>query len=189
MFASVVSDPLEKKRNPNIDEALFPRIAEGERAAFSELYQKTSGSVYAYAFSLLKNREEAEDVMQDTFLKLRGAAHLYKPMGKPFAFILTITRNLCLMQLRSRRKQADIPEEDFEKTLGSSEIGDQEDKLVLSAALKLLTQEELEITVLHAVSGMKHREIASLLDLPLSTVLSKYNRSLKKLRRELEGKL
>ena len=53
--------------------------------------------------------------------------------------------------------------------------------------LKLLSDEERQIITLHAVSGLKHRQIAELLDIPLSTVLSKYNRAIKKLRNKIEG--
>ena len=59
----------------------------------------------------------------------------------------------------------------------------------MKTAFEVLSEEECRIIILHAVSGMRHREIGELLQLPVSTVLSKYNRGLKKLRRELEEKL
>ena len=65
-------------------------------------------------------------------------------------------------------------------------FGDVEDRLVLSKMLELLSEEDRQIVVLHAVSGMKHREIAQIMHLPVSTVLSKYRRSLQKLRTALE---
>ena len=55
-------------------------------------------------------------------------------------------------------------------------------------ALGILDFEDRQIVILHALTGMKHREIAELLDLPLGTVLSKYKRALEKMRKELEGK-
>ena len=57
----------------------------------------------------------------------------------------------------------------------------------MQQALATLGEEERRIILLHAVTGLKHREIAALLELPLSTVLSKYNRALKKMRAYLEG--
>ena len=57
-----------------------------------------------------------------------------------------------------------------------------EDNLVLTAALQSLKAEESQIVMLYAVAGFKHREIASLLELPLSTVLSKYSRAIRKLK-------
>ena len=62
-----------------------------------------------------------------------------------------------------------------------------EDQTVLEAALNTLTVEERQVVLLHAVSGLKHREIAKLLEMPLPTVLSKYRRSLSKLKKKLEG--
>ena len=55
------------------------------------------------------------------------------------------------------------------------------------ALLQRLEPQERQIVVLHAVAGLKHREVAQLLEMPLSTVLSKYSRSLKKLKKSLEG--
>lgn len=62
---------------------------------------------------------------------------------------------------------------------------DAEDKIVLNKCLNLLTDQEHQIVVLHVVAGLKHREIAKLLAMPLPTVLSKYNRSIKKLKQYL----
>ena len=62
-----------------------------------------------------------------------------------------------------------------------------EDRTVLTAALSTLSDEERQIIMLHVTAGLKHREIAQLLELPLSTVLSKYRRALSKLKQKLEG--
>ena len=128
-------------------------------------------------------------MLQDTFLKIRAAASVYTPQGKPMAWILTITKNLCLMKLRRQKHLSLYSLEDTQPEPGFHQIEDLEDRLVLRTALKILTEEECQILVLHAVTGWKHREIARLLQRPTSTVLSKYQRSLKKLRSELEGKL
>ena len=65
-------------------------------------------------------------------------------------------------------------------------LTDTEDRLVLEAAFRCLDPVDLRVILLHAAVGLKHREIARALELPLSTVLSKYNRGIKRLRRELE---
>ena len=70
----------------------------------------------------------------------------------------------------------------------TDESGSILDKVILQDALNTLDFEERQIVILHSLTGMKHREIAEILDLPTGTVLSKYNRSIKKLRRELEEK-
>lgn len=170
-----------------IQESLIERIAEDDMTAFEELYRATDKTVYAYILSIIKNPEEARDIMQDTYLKIRSAAHLYKKQGKPMAWIFTIARNLCLMQIRTNSRVSDGSIEDYEGKPELTSSGDfhSEDRMVLQAALDILPEDERKIVVLHAVSGWKHHEIASNLGMPLSTVLSKYNRSLKKLKKYL----
>lgn len=162
------------------------RVAGRDREALAELYQRTRTSVYGFALSILKNTQDAEDVLHDCYVNLYAAAAGYRSSGKPMAWILTITRNLCLMKLRERQKTAGLPREDWERYLDSREEITPEDRLVLTQCMRRLNDQERQIVVLHAVSGFKHREIAELMELPVSTVLSKYRRALKKLRQSLE---
>jgi len=189
LFCSVMDQPdptKHKYKEIKIEESIFKKIAENDMAAFEKLYHLTERSVYAYALSILKNHEDAMDVLQETYLKIRGAAHLYKPMGKPMAWIFTIARNLAMSKLRLRNKTENMQVEDMENDLSFSYVSDNEDKLILQAALSILNIEEREIILLHAISGFKHREIANSLGLPLATVLSKYQRGLGKLRKHLK---
>lgn len=160
-------------------------IARGEKEALAALYHATRDGVYAFAFSLLRSPHDAEDVLQETYLLIWGGAAGYRSQGKPMAWILTCARNLCLQKLRQRQRQADLPQEDWEPWLRAKEGMTAEDKVILAECMKQLTDEERQIVVLHAVGGLKHREIAQMLALPLSTVLSKYARALKKLRQHL----
>ena len=186
LFAAI-ADESTGHREVAIDDSLLIGVAEGDKQAFTELYRMAGQSIYAYALSMLKNPTEAEDVLQDTFLKVRSAAPLYRPMGKPMAWILTITRNVCLMKLRQKKNHSFFPLEGLDEPAELDQIADLEDRLVLRTALRVLGDDECQIIVLHAVTGWKHREIAQQLGIPLSTVLSKYRRGLNKLRTELEG--
>ena len=154
-------------------------VQAGERAALSALYERTHAAVYGFALSICRNAADAEDVMQETFVRAFTAADRYRPQGKPMAWLLTITKNLANGRLRARGRSAGpIPETERLPATGLSP----EDRLTLPSLLKALSSEQRQIVTLHAVSGLKHREIAALLDLPLSTVLSKYNRAVIKLR-------
>ena len=141
--------------------------------------------MYAFALSILRNHEDAMDVVQDTYLKIRGAAHLYQPMGKPMAWVFTIVRNLSMSKLRSKAQTEELGEEELENNLSFSYVTDSDDRLILQSALKILSEEERKIVLLHAISGFTHLEIARDIGLPLSTVLSKYHRGLKKLKKYL----
>lgn len=182
--------PIKKANGRNlvsIDADLLKRIADDDVAAFEEFYRLTEQTVYAFVLSILKNPHDAQDIMQDTYIKIRSAAHLYKDQGKPLAWVFTIARNLCLMRIRTGKRESDTTIDDLTDSeyLATSDSGSSEDRIVLDAALTILGEEERQIVILHAISGLKHREISKLLELPLSTVLSKYNRSLKKLKKHL----
>ena len=126
----------------------------------------------------------AEDVMQETFLQVWKSAPTYRPGGKnALTWILGITKYTALARLREGQR-AGVPLEDAaDQTDPRDAFRDCENRIVTQAMLAQLAQDEREIVVLHVVTGLKHREIAELLEMPLPTVLSKYRRSLKKLER------
>ncbi len=170
------------KRDAEILDKFIERISNNDKDALAEIYRMTNASVFGFALSILKNMQDAEDVLHDTYLRIYSSASGYKSKGKPLAWILTITRNLCLMKLRERKKTVDYPQEDWNIAFDRIPAVTLEDKLVLTACMEKLSDEERQIVMLHSISGFKHREIADALSLPLSTVLSKYHRAIKKLR-------
>ena len=186
MFLYAAMEGLARRDRPEgkLDEGLLPRVGQGDTSALEALYVQTERAVYALALSILRDPEEAQDVTQEVYLKVRAAAHLYVPQGKPLAWLFTITKNLCRDVQRTRGRTDQAPE-GLVDDARFSYVSDPTDRLVLEAALKALGDEERQVVLLHAVSGLKHREIAQDLGLPLSTVLSRYNRALKKLKRYL----
>ena len=175
------------EKNSHLDEVL-KRLAKGDKTALEELYHETKAAIYGFSLTITKNPADSEDVLQETYLKIWTNADRYTAKGTPMSWILMIAKNLSLMKLREKKRHQDLePEEwDMEFHIPDS-AGNTEDRHLLEAALNLLTLEEREIILLHAVSGLKHREIAELLDMALATVLSKYHRALKKLRKYIEG--
>ena len=187
MFLVMTMESLARRERPEqrLDEGLLGRVGRGDLTALESLYLQTEKAVYALALSILRNPDDAQDVTQEVYLKVRAAAHLYVPQGKPLAWLFTITRNLCrdLQRVQARTGQAP---DGLEDDVRFSYVSDPTDRLVLEAALKALGEEERQVVLLHAASGLKHREIAALLDMPLATVLSKYRRALLKLKDYLE---
>ena len=166
---------------------LLHRFAEGEREALAELYQRTKTAVYGLALSYLKNAHDAQDLTQDVYVQVWNCAEQYRPAESPMGWLLTVCRNLCLMRLRREKNNAALSEEEWD-AIPAQECGlDADERILLQYTLAALSDEERRIVLLHAATGMKHREIAALLELPLPTVLSKYHRALKKMRSTLEG--
>ena len=166
---------------------LLLSIAGGESEALAELYQRTKTAVYGLALSYLKNAHGAQDLTQGVYVQVWDCAEQYRPAGSPMGWLLTVCRNLCLMRLRREKKNAALSEEEWD-AIPAQECGlDADERILLLQALAALGDEERRIVLLHAVTGMKHREIAALLGLTLPTVLSKYHRALKKMRAYMEG--
>ena len=162
-------------------------IAGGEHEALAELYRRTRTAVYGLALSYLKNAHDAQDLTQDVYVQVWDRAEQYRLIGSPMGWLLAVCRNLCLMRLRREERHASLSEEEWD-AIPARECGlDADERALLQDALASLADEERRIVLLHAVTGMKHREIAALLELPLPTVLSKYHRALKKMRIFLEG--
>ena len=166
---------------------LLIEIAAGSREALAELYHRTRTAVYGITLSYVKNAHDAQDLTQDAFVRIWEKAPQYRPQGSPMAWILAVARNLALMALRQRERQADLSEEEWDAIPAEGPALSPEERELLQTALAALEEQERRIVVLHAVTGLKHREIAQLLELPLATVLSKYHRALKKLKVRLEG--
>src|SRR5699024_8010456 len=99
-------------RNRELDRLLL-RVGEGDREALAEVYHRARASVYALALSLLKDAHEAEDVAQDTFVKVWESAPGYRAQGSPMAWMLTIARNLARMRLRREGRQVGLEDEEW----------------------------------------------------------------------------
>src|SRR6478735_9667056 len=86
---------------------LLQRTGQGDRLAFSDLYDRFSGVLFATAYRILNNQEAAEDVLQDVFVQIWEKAPLYdSTRGKPMTWAVTLTRHRAIDHLRSRRRRA-----------------------------------------------------------------------------------
>jgi len=168
----------------NIDEMLAA-IAEGNTEALAQLYHRASASVYAFALSILKNTTDAEDVLHDCFVRIFTSAGSYRSKGKPMAWILTITRNLCMKRFQEQQRTSELKHQDWNSFAANDPTASNDDRILIRECMLSLNDEERQIVILHAVAGLKHRQISQLLEMPLSTVISKYNRSIKKLKANL----
>ena len=175
-----------KYQSPKISDGLIKKIANHHPESFETLYRLSSSAVFGLAFSIVGNQVDAEDVVQEVYLSVYEKAHQYKGGGKAMAWIFTITRNQALMLIRDRKKRQHVNLGDVYDIGIDSKIEDNlyNDKII-KVILETLKEDERQIVIMHSMSNIKHKEIVELMEMPLSTVLSKYNRALKKLKNEL----
>jgi RNA polymerase sigma-70 factor (ECF subfamily) len=171
------------------DEELISLAGQGEAQAFAVLYDRHSRAAYSLAYRMMGEKQAAEDLVQDGFLKVwRGAESYRVERGSVRTWILSIVHNRGIDQLRStasrRRTQEKVeasapvsqPSEAFAETLRNSQ------REQVREALGTLPQEQLKILELAYFSGYTHVEIAELLSLPLGTVKGRMRLGLKKIR-------
>lgn len=162
-----------------MDQCLI-RIAQGDREAFENLYRDAGRGVYAFLYPYLRNREDTEDALQTTFLKILRSASSYRPNSDARAWILQIAKNTAFTMLEKRRN------EHLTDELPERGGADPYRKDALEALQKALTPEEANVVVLHVLWGYKHREIAERLGMSLGTVCSKYKYAIEKARNYLK---
>ena len=169
-------------------EELIVKMSCGDISGMGRLYELIGSDVYAYALSKTASKEDAEDITHDTFVQIWKNATQYQPMGKPLAWIFTIEINLIRRQFNKNKRFVPLDAAFGIKSESPSFTESVIDGEFIEMMLSTLNEEEREIITLHIVSGLKHREIAKLLSKPLSTVLSKYNRAIKKLQIQVKEK-
>ncbi len=170
------------------------RVKEGDAQAFQELYDGHADIVYSVAMSFLKDESDAQDVMQEVFLKVWNASEMYDPVfGKVVAWLITITRHRCLNRLRSGQRRsaahmASAAEEDGPGAFAadSSELLlRKETAVAVHNALAALPAEQSEAIRLCFLHGLTHEETALKLNAPLGTVKARIRRGLTRLKTEL----
>ena len=122
--------------------------------------------------------------MQETFLKVLQNIGTYRENGNARAWLLSITRNVSIDILRSRKNTLSMDDPEMEAQAG--EMPDVVERLEIGDALAALSQIDRQIVVLKAVSGMNFGEIAQIVELPVTTVQKRYQRARKKLMSHLQ---
>lgn len=174
--------------------ALMQRILQRDSTALEALYDATSGHLYALANGILRNREDAEEVLCDCYAQAWQDATRYDAArASVLGWLTMLCRSRALDRLRRRRHQRLAVELD-----AAEEVADPdplpEDLLALveeggrvHAALAALPDDRRELVALAFLRGLSHQEIAELKGLPLGTVKSHVRRSLLQLREALDG--
>ena len=171
------------------DEELISLVEAQDPQAFSTLYDRHSRKAYSLAYRMMGERQAAEDLLQDAFLKVWRSAGSYRAeRGSVRTWLLSIVHNRGIDQLRSlkskRRTQERIaanapssqPSEAFSESWRNTQ-GEQ-----VREALRSLPEEQLKVLELAYFSGYTHVEIAELLGLPLGTVKGRMRLGLKKIK-------
>lgn len=159
---------------------IVSNITNGDTSALSELYERLKRPVFVLALSIVKDYGIAEDIMQETFLKVAVNAGSYRKGTNAQAWVFSITRNLALDFLKMRRPDSLDDNRVFESSTGFEEkIAS---TLEFRRMIEALDDIEKQIIALHVAGRLKHKQIAKILGISAANVRAKYSRALKKMK-------
>ena len=178
------------------DEELVARSRSGDLESFNQLITRWERPIYALAYRVIGQEEDARDVVQETFLRAFRGIGAFKGQAKFSSWLYRIALNLCRDWIRRRRRSpiALVPEdmdlEDLAADTGPSEsvedlVARRELSSVVEAAMDKLPEEQRTAIILKEYHGMTFQEIADLQGCPLSTVKTRLYQGLSVLRRDL----
>ena len=180
------------------DEELIARFQKGDEQAYTELVIRYRDKLMTFVFRFVNDMEQAEDIIQDTMLKLYTHKHYYRNIAKFSTWIYTIAGNLAKTELRKKktRKVTNISQmgpEDRDYELPS--VAPETDEIVQSeyiekkiqAAIQNLPLHFRTVTILRDIQELSYEEISKIVEVPLGTVKSRINRARLQLQNELKN--
>ena len=177
---------------------LLPAVARGDLAAFEELYDRYSPTLYALLLRILSNPDDAQEVLQESFVKVWSNASSYDAArGSEAAFLISIARSRGIDRLRSRKIRGDR-ENDAGREIsvvssfvvnrtGADDAIQSQERIAVRGALAELPDAQRMALELAYFEGMSQSEIAAKLSEPLGTIKTRMQLGMKKLRERLRA--
>jgi RNA polymerase sigma-70 factor, ECF subfamily len=176
--------------------ALLPAVAQGNVPAFEELYDRYSSTVYGLLLRILANADDAQEVLQETFVKAWTSASMFDAVrGSEVAWLISIARSRGIDRLRSRRTRMDREDEAgrelsifssfVENVTGAADAIQSEERQAVRGALAELPEPQRIALELAYFEGLSQSEIATRLSQPLGTIKTRMQLGMKKMRERL----
>lgn len=179
------------------DEELIARFQEGNEQAYTELVNRYRDRLMSFVFRFINDMEKAEDIVQDTLLKLYTHRHYYRSIAKFSTWIYTIAGNLAKTELRRKKRH---------RVTNLSQMGNEESEYILPSvepetgetaqghfaekqiqkAIQELPLHFRTVVILRDIQELSYEEISKIVDVPLGTVKSRINRARLQLQQTLK---
>jgi RNA polymerase sigma factor (sigma-70 family) len=154
---------------------------ESREHAFSELYRRYASRIYQYARRILNESTEAEDILQETFIKFLGVIDKETVIENVPAYLLRIARNQSLRT--GSKKQITVPIEDYHSIFNEAPMEAEETSKILQMSLELLPKDQREALVMQVYGRLSYLEIADVMGVPMTTVRNWIVRAKDKMRK------
>lgn len=158
-------------------EELFKEIKQGNKQSMQDLYEKYKSLVYGVAFSMLKNKEDSEDIVQIVFLKIFKLEKEKLPTKSGATWLYSVTKNETLNFLKNKKEEFNI-DELYYITGDNKELNEIIEKDTYNKIITKLPSKEQEIVSLKILSKLSFKEISMILNIPIGTVQWRYYKGL-----------
>lgn len=159
-------------------------ICRNEKEGLRRIYEAYNPLIYSVAAGIVHNKEDAEDVTSEFFIRLWNIAHQYRPGQGHRAWMITIVHNMAIDFLRKHKREYpvdEVPEPPHSQQLPYEEQLCQ--KISLEQALDTLKEEERQVVHLKIMGELTFREIAAIMRIPAGTAAWRYRTAIRKLKR------
>lgn len=180
------------------DYELIQRFIKGEQSCFEQLIHRHKNKVFSYISLYIRDQALAEDLFQDTFMKVIQSVKTgkYQDNGKFISWVMRIAHNLIIDHFRRVKQMNTISNDDYESDLfNSRKFADSnvEDDMIKRQILKdvrkmitLLPEDQREVVILRHYSGLSFKEIAEITDVSINTALGRMRYALINMRKIME---
>ncbi|HTN47162.1 MAG TPA: sigma-70 family RNA polymerase sigma factor [Flavipsychrobacter sp.] len=181
------------------DAELLEAYLQGEAAAIESLIYRHKDKLYTSIYLLVKDKYAAEDIFQDTFLKIIRTINdgRYNEQGKFLPWALRVAHNLCMDHFRKERKQIPITTQNGEDILSFFNMGDEKPSSQMETLqtnnnvrllIEELPEEQREVVVLRIYGDLSFKEIAKITGVSINTALGRMRYALLNLRKSIKEK-
>ena len=176
---------------PATDVSLLARMAQRDPQALDLFYTRHARAVFSLALTMLGDHARATDLTQEVFLLVWRSAGAYQPTGAARAWLLRLTRNRAIDELRRdrrhRAREAPLAAPLVQALAAPLALADAAERQAVREAVAALPAEQRDALVLAFFQGLSHQEIATCLRTPLGTIKARIRRALQTLRQQLYG--
>jgi RNA polymerase sigma-70 factor (ECF subfamily) len=163
------------------DEQIKLTATKNRRIAMNLLIEKYRQPLFRHALYILRDQDEAYDVVQETYIRAIRETRIFEPEFRMKAWLFRVTKNLCLNQLRNTTRRAAIlqanPQPDRQEPEQWQKMFEGEQAILMMETLDKLSDDHREILVLRYYDELSYAEIAQVLDIKLGTVMSRLSRA------------
>jgi len=190
-------DEIEKGKHGPSDETLIKKFQDGDVYAFEELVHRYKDPLINFVYNYLGNRIDAEDVVQETFLRVFRNKHLYQNIAKFSTWIYTIASNLAKTELRRRKRrrffsisQMGFDDKDYDLPdpllTPDHQVDSEMKEKDIREEIQALPSKFREVVILRDIQELSYEEISNVLHIPIGTVKSRVNRGRLRLQKKLQ---